>query len=436
VRLRVLVVHLVGYSMPCSLSFAHNHHCRREAYAWRSHLESQYELIHVRIAHVITRLMQAGSEENTIATCRAQASAGHQVVLLHGNEWSARQIEKCGDGVEVREIRNLVHRLDPRKDLGAVLALRAFFLEWLPTVVHTHQSKAGVVGRIAAKLAKVPVIIHGVHIVPFINVSRAARTIYLAAERAVAGFTHAFINVSEGTRQCYLEHGVGRPETHFVAHSGFEVERFHGASVPDHWRALAGVPEGTTPPIVLMLAALEERKRHVEFVSAFARVVAKVPNVRLLLCGVGPTRERIEATIARLGLSDNVHLLGFQSRPEQWIALADLTVLTSMREGLPRVIVQSMAGGKPVVTTHLPGIAEIVTDGHNGIVTASDDLDATADVIAEVLLDHERLGRMKVAAASTDVSSWRVESMCSTMAEVYRELTRDPAPLGDRTCGR
>jgi len=417
--------------MPCSFRPALNQHCWRGTSAQhsrRGHLETQYESSHVRIAHVITRLMQAGSEENTIATCQAQANAGHEVVLLHGNEWSARQREKCGDRIEVREISSLAHSLDARKDIGAVLALRAFFRDWRPNVVHTHQSKAGIVGRIAARLANVPVIVHGVHIVPFINVGRAARTIYLAAERTVGRFTDAYINVSEGTRQCYIEHGVGRPEAHFVAHSGFEVERFHDAPVPEHWREIAGVPEGTTPPIVLMLAALEERKRHVEFVSAFARVVAKVPNVRLLLCGTGPTRGRIEATIARLGLSDNVRLLGFQLRPEQWIALADLTVLTSMREGLPRVIVQSIAGGKPVVTTQLLGIGEIVTNGHNGIVTASDDLAGTADVIAEVLLDHERLRRMKVAAASTNVSSWRVESMCSTVAGVYDELIRTQAP--------
>jgi glycosyltransferase involved in cell wall biosynthesis len=378
----------------------------------------------MKIVHVVTRLLQAGSEENTIATCRAQAQAGHQVLLVHGNVWGTGPRDQCGPDVKVIEVPSLVHRLDPGNDLRAILALRSLFLAMRPTVVHTHQSKAGILGRIAARLAKVPVVIHGVHIVPFVNVGIAQRTIYLAAERLVARFTHAFINVSEGTRQSCLEHAVGRPEQHFVAHSGFDVARFQNAPIPEDWRTLVGVSAGAPrPPVVLMLAALEERKRHVALLSLFDRVVRRIPDVRLLLCGEGPTRPHIESLIKQKGLSENVRLLGFQRRPEQLIALSDLTILTSTREGLPRVIVQSLAGGKPVITTSLPGISEIVRDGINGIVTPSDDLGRTLDALADLLLDQPRLRRLQTAAAATDVSSWRTDDMCSRVAAVYEGLT-------------
>jgi glycosyltransferase involved in cell wall biosynthesis len=115
-------------------------------------------------------------------------------------------------------------------------------------------------------------------------------------------------------------------------------------------------------------------------------------------------------------------MLGFVADPERLIALSDLTILTSVREGLPRVIIQSLAGGKPVVTTHLPGVAEIVRNGINGIVTPSEDLQQAADAVADLLEHPDRLSRMQAAAASTDVSSWGIESMCSTVSGVYEQL--------------
>jgi glycosyltransferase involved in cell wall biosynthesis len=369
------------------------------------------------IVHVITRLLRAGSEENTVATCLAQAQAGHEVYLVHGADWNPLYEGRCKGRVKLVKIDDLVHPVDARRDLAAVVALRRLFLELKPAVVHTHQSKAGIVGRLAARLARVPTIVHGVHVVPFVGVSRGKRMIYLTAERALAGITDAFINVSDGTRQILLEHSVGAARQHFVAHSGMELARFRAAAWPADWRALLGTDR--KPPVVLMLAALEDRKRHVAFLEAFREVLVRVPDARLILAGEGPMRGAVEAAIDRLRLRTHVRLLGFHGQPEQLIALSDLTVLTSLREGLPRVVVQSMAGGKPVVITQLPGIAEIVRHGHNGIIVGADDVKRAAETVADLLLDPERLGRLSEGAAGTDVSSWEVDAMCKTITEIY-----------------
>ena len=385
------------------------------------------------IAHVITRLLRAGSEENTIATCLAQARSGHDVVLMHGNDWDRSHATDCGSVIELVEVAELVHKVNPRKDIAATRKMRALFRAMRPAVVHTHQSKAGIVGRVAARLAGVPFIVHGVHTLPFVNVSRAKKTMYLAAERAVAPFTDAFINVSDGTRRLCLDHSVGRPGQHFVAHSGMNISSFQGAPWPEDWRNLVGISAGDPkPPIVLMLAALEPRKRHVEFIEAFGRVLERVPSTRLLIAGEGPAREAVEAAIERTGLRSNVRLLGFSLEPERLISLADLTVLTSTREGLPRVVVQSLAGGRPAITTDLPGIEEIVKTGVNGIVTPSDNLDATADAVAELLLDPLRLARLQAGAAGTDVSSWTLDSMCVAVSAIYDRIMRDPRSADER----
>jgi glycosyltransferase involved in cell wall biosynthesis len=380
----------------------------------------------VLIAHVITRLLRAGSEENTVATCLSQASEGHDVLLFHGAEWSPLLKARCGSAVRLIEVRDLVHNIDLRKDIMAIRALCSLFQETKPDIVHTHQSKAGIVGRVAARLACVPAIVHGVHILPFVNVGPIKKATYVVAERAVARFTTAFINVSEGTRQTCLDHGIGRPEQHFVAHSGMDISRFQQATLPDDWRAISGVSENEKkPPVVLMLAALEARKRHGAFLEVFDRVIRRIPDVRLLIAGEGPMRDAIEATIASRNLGPNVRVLGFDAHPERLIALSDLTVLTSVREGLPRVIVQSLAGGRPVVTTDLPGIGDIVKNGINGVVTSRDDLGVTADAVADLLTDTGRLSRMQVFAADTDVSKWTTDSMCNAISQIYRRLVPD-----------
>jgi glycosyltransferase involved in cell wall biosynthesis len=372
------------------------------------------------IVHVITRLLRAGSEENTVATCLAQAAAGHEVYLLHGAEWNPIYEARCQGLVKLVRVADLVHPIDLRRDAAAVAAMRRMFLQWKPAVVHTHQSKAGIVGRFAARLAEVPTIIHGVHIVPFVGVSTGKRLVYLTAERALAGITSAFINVSDGTRQLCLDHGVGRAGQHFVAHSGMDLSRFRNASWPAEWQALLDTDR--KPPVVLMLAALEERKRHIEFLEAFRGVLTRLPEARLLLAGEGPMRGAVEAAIDRLQLRSRVHLLGFYPQPEQLISLCDLTVLTSMREGLPRVIVQSLAGGRPVVTTELPGIGEIIDHGTNGVVVAANGVKQAAETCGDILLDRAHLKRLQDGAARTDVTRWGVDAMCETIAGIYQRV--------------
>jgi glycosyltransferase involved in cell wall biosynthesis len=383
------------------------------------------------IAHVITRLLRAGSEENTIATCLAQAKSGHDVVLIHGKDWVRHDEMEGAPAIELIELRELVHEVNPRKDLVATRKMAALFRRLRPAVVHTHQSKAGIVGRIAARIARVPFIVHGVHTIPFVNVGPAKKAMYVAAERIVAPFTDAFINVSAGTRQLCIDHSIGRPDQHFLVRSGMDITRFKHAPWPEDWRRLAGLNDGEPkPPIILMLAALEPRKRHVEFIEALPTALHRAADVRVLIAGEGVARGAIEAAIKRTGLVKNVRLLGFNSQPERLIALSDLTLLTSMREGLPRVVVQSLAGGRPVVTTDLPGIHEIVRTDVNGVVTPCDDLTATARVVVDLLVDRRRLERLQVGAAETDVSSWALDSMCVAISDVYHRIMSNPRSDG------
>lgn len=377
----------------------------------------------MKIVHVLTRLLRAGSEENTLACCLAQARNGHEVILVHGKEFDPVLRASIAKALRVVTLDALVPPLSPTHDISAIGQLKRLLREWRPDIVHTHQSKAGIIGRLAARQARIPGIIHGVHILPFVHVGTVQRLMYLAAERLAARPTQAFIDVSQAMRDICVAHHIGSPGQHHIVHSGFDLKRFSQARWPDEPHLLLGTTPGAPkPPVVLMLAALEPRKRHVEFIEAFAQVVERIPNVRLLLAGEGPARSSVEAAIARSPVANSIRLIGYHSEPERLISLADVCVLTSMREGLPRVVMQYLAGSRPCVASHLPGIEEVVRHGVNGIVTPAEDVSAAAAAITDLLGNEPYRARLADGARRTDLSSWGLDAMCERVEMVYRSI--------------
>jgi glycosyltransferase involved in cell wall biosynthesis len=377
----------------------------------------------LRIAHVITRLLNGGADENTVISCNHAVRSGHDVILVHGAETHPEILATVDDRVKVIELPSLVHPIAPLSDMKGLRELVRTFRRLGPDVVHTHTSKAGILGRLAARVASVPIVVHGVHIVPFVNVGRAQALVYLRAERAVQGMTHAFIDVSPGLRDLCVRAGVGVPEKHYVIPSGFDLSRFRAGVQPENWRDLLRLePNERRPPVVLMLAAFEPRKRHQEFLERVPRIVTRFPDVRLVVAGDGKLRAAIEACIERLGIGRNVILTGFHQRPEQLIALADVCLLASAREGLPRALVQYLAGSKPVVASDVPSIDDVLRHDVNGLVAPSDDLDGLADAVMALLEDDARRARLARGAATTELSEWDATRMGERIEAVYADV--------------
>lgn len=377
----------------------------------------------MKIVHVLTRLHRAGSEENTLACCYAQVKHGHDVLLVHGNDYDVNLQTSVARRMQVVDLDALVHPISPSSDFAALRQLSRLLAEWRPDIVHTHQSKAGIIGRLAARQANVPGIIHGVHILPFVHVGSTQKLTFLAAERLTARFTRAFIDVSQSMRDICLSHHIGSPDQHHVVHSGFDLTRFSQATWPEETARILGiVPGAPKPPVVLMLAALEPRKRHVAFIEAFPEVVERIPDVRLILAGEGPARPEVEAAIARSPVAGSIRLIGYHSEPEQLIKLADVCALTSMREGLPRVVMQYLAGGRPCVVSALPGLEEVVRHDVNGLVTPADDVGAAATAVADLLENRPLRTRLAKGARQTDLTSWGLDAMCDSVETVYQSV--------------
>ncbi|MAK61627.1 MAG: glycosyltransferase family 1 protein [Ponticaulis sp.] len=374
----------------------------------------------MKIIHIITRLIRGGADENTVITCIAQADAGHDVTLIYGRDHSIDYVDTIPDNVRVVCMKELVREPSPLNDMSSIRLLMKLFKAEKPDVVHTHTSKAGFVGRLAAKYAKVPTIIHGVHIVPFENVGTLQKWFYLLAEKFAGRYTDAFINVSNGTREIYLDHKIGSADQHAVVHSGFDVSKFIDAQPPADWRErLELAPNAPKPPTAVMLAAFEPRKRQLEFLRICPSIIENIPDIQFVFCGEGPDLVRAKALVDELGISPNVKFLGFRKDPETIIAMADVCLLSSQKEGLPRVVMQYLSGNRPCIMTRLSGIEEVLKHDRNGLIIEPDDFDALADAVTRFFRDPELRERLSLGAQQSDLSSWDRSSMQQRTMKAY-----------------
>jgi glycosyltransferase involved in cell wall biosynthesis len=377
----------------------------------------------MRVLHVMTSLLSGGAEENTLATCRGQVERGYEVWLIHGHATDAAMLAQVPREVRVLREPRLRREIRPPADFAALGALTRTIRGIAPDIVHTHQSKAGIIGRVAARRAGVPVIVHSVHILPFLNVSWPRRMLYLALERGVSPATDAYVAVAKGMRDANLAAGLGTAERNFVVYSGMRLSRFRKAAPPPD------VPSG---PMIACVAALEPRKRHAALLDVFAGHARRHPAVQLHLFGKGPEERALKDRARALGLGGRVHFMGYRPDVARWIAAADLCVLCSEREGLPRVVVQYVAAGKPVVVTHLEGIEEIVEDGVNGCVVGRDDFDGLGRAIDRLLRDPALRRRMAAASRTRDLTRWSVERMEPALDDILKDVLARKACDGPR----
>lgn len=369
----------------------------------------------MRIIHAITCLLPAGAEENTIATCNAQAARGHEVYLIYGRDVDLATLSMVGAKVCKIQIDSLLREIDPLKDLAALKVFVRVFWDIQPDVVHTHNSKAGFVGRLGARIARVPIILHGVHILPFLSVSKPKKYLFLAMEKMVAPFTDAFIAVSKGMRDANLAAGLGCEANNHVVYSGMNLTPFRTAT--------AVAPPFKGPGrLIVIVASLEPRKRHSAFLKVFARLRSRHPDLHLALLGQGPLEEKLKQCSEALGVAEAVHFLGYRTDVEAWLAAATVCVLPSMREGLPRVVVQYVAAGRPVVVTRLPGLEEIVVDGKTGFIVDSGKVEDMEPPLDRLLSDPDLAARMAEKAAQHDVSRWSVARMEPEIERIMRPI--------------
>jgi glycosyltransferase involved in cell wall biosynthesis len=313
----------------------------------------------VRILHITTRfLREGGAERNLAHTIQWQQDQGHEVYLAAGRG-SARTLLPSDAPMLI--VESLERRVNPRYDAIALRDLQNIIRRGGYDVVHTHESKAGILGRVAAWRSRVR-IVHTVHMPSFGGAySAVGSNAFLRAEQACARITDVIVTVGEQLRDSYLEAHVGRQEQYRVIRSPIEVEKF-GAVRPwkaaerDAARVHFGLPAGTR--VILSVGALEPRKRHDLLLSAVAPLLRSKRSV-LAIAGEGPARQQLMSQAESLRVRGGVHFLGNVERVDWLMACSDLLVHTARAEGVPQVLIQALASGLSAVMTDAIGAREL-----------------------------------------------------------------------------
>ena len=331
-------------------------------------------------------------------------------------DWAQRE------GVRLERIPSLGRELHPFKDLATFWRLSRLIRRERPDVVHTHKSKAGAVGRLAAWLCRVPVLVHTFHgHVLHGYFSPAKSRFFIFIERAMALLSHRLIAVSPKVRDDLLRYRIDRPEKIDVVYLGLDLARFARARRGSGGlRAELGFPPECR--LVGIVARLVPIKDIPAFLKTAERVLSKAPETRFVVVGGGELQGELEVLSRRLGLAERVRFMGFQDRLERVYADLDVLTLTSRNEGSPVSLIEGLAAGCAVAAMDVGGVRDVVRDGITGCLTPMGDQAALAQAILRLLDDpaeRERLGQ----AGSRDVlARFSIDRLVRDLDGLYRAL--------------
>ena len=323
-------------------------------------------------------------------------------------------------------VPELVRPVHPLKDFLALRQLEQLLREQKPDIVHTHSGKAGILGRLAAKRAGVPIIIHHIHGPSFGNFQGAlANFVFTAAEKYAAKVTDHFFCSAGAMTKLYLAAGIGKPEQFTRIFSGFNLEPFLNAANDLSLRQQLGLNQ--THFVIGKIARIFKLKGHADLLAAFAKVVPHVPHARLLFVGDGSLRSDIERQASTLGLGDKVIFTGLVS-PEKvahYVGIMDCLAHLSYREALSRALPQALAAGKPVVAYDFDGADEVCLENETGFLVRTGDIDTVAQRLMQLAKDsalREKFGRTGSAFVKENFS---VEKMVADQYTVYQKLAAE-----------
>lgn len=394
----------------------------------------------MRILHISTRLILGGSQENTVLSCEGQARLGHDVHLafgpIYGPEGSL--LERVSDfrtpdgrSIATHTVPSLEREIRPRADLRCYSELRRLIRGLRPDIVHTHSSKAGVIGRAAAwkergRLGHRLGIVHTVHGPPFHKYqSRLKNAVYVASERFAAKRCHLIVGVADAMTREYLARGIGRPEQYITVYSGMEVEQFTHAlpgESREEVRARLGIAPGDF--VIGTVARLAELKGHDDVLDALGEDLKKNLSMKLLWVGDGWWRELLMARVRTLGLEGRVIATGLVppggvGGVPGYIRAMDVLVHPSYREGLPRTVPQALLCSVCPIAYDVDGTAEVCRDGQTGRLVRPGDVASLREAVMGLAKDPDRRQEMAGRGRAECIERFSAPKMVGDLEAVY-----------------
>ena len=394
----------------------------------------------VCLLHLITRLDRSGAAENTLLTVTGLDPARYRIVLASGEPSKvrmtpdeARSLSRWLDaaraaGVELVVIPSLGRRIAPLSDLAALLSIMGLIRRLRPQVVHTHTSKAGALGRLAARLCGVPVVVHTPHGHIFYGYhGRLLSACFVAVERWLGRMTDALVALTESGRQDYLERRIAPAARLHAIPSGIDLSAYgRQGSAPTLTRKALGLH--ARGPVIGVLGQLTPVKGHRYLVEALPEILGKFPSATLLFVGEGPERESLVARAASLGVTNHVRVVGAQFDLPSYIAVCDVIAQPSLNEEMGRTVLEALIMGKPVIASRVGGLPDLIADGRNGLLIPPASPSALAHAVCSLVWDPVRLRRMSGEARRSVGRRFSAQAMVEALDRLYGALLEAERP--------
>jgi glycosyltransferase involved in cell wall biosynthesis len=373
----------------------------------------------IKVCHIITKLELGGAQQNTIYTVGHLDKEKYIPILVAGCGGILDSKAVRLPGVNVYFHRFLVRPIHPFYDFLAFLQLWWLLMKEKPDVVHTHSSKAGIVGRWAAFAAGVPVIVHTLHGFGFHDYQHfLIKYLYVFLERFCAFFSDKLIAVAAEDIAKGLQYGIGDKELYMVIRSGISFDRYANCSVnKETKRNELGI--GKNEFLITTIGPFKPQKNLKDFITVAQKVKESGKSCKFVVVGDGEQRPDLERMIRERSLDNDITLVGWRSDVNEILSITDIFVMTSLWEGLPRSILEAMLSGKPVVANAVDGVKEIVKHGETGYTVQPFDIASMVRYNVELLESPDKRTAMGVSGRKSIGRQFDINFMVQQQDDLY-----------------
>jgi glycosyltransferase involved in cell wall biosynthesis len=382
----------------------------------------------IPILNVITRLEQGGAPLALIETVRRMDGGQFEISVACGYSEDPN-LELCGTSavanLQILSVPTMRRSVSLLGDLTALVQLIGIIRRGRYQIVHTHTSKAGVIGRIAAAFCHVPAIVHSPHGTILEGYFGPGLTrFYVFVERLVSRVSHRIICLTRQEIRQYMKAGIGSRRQFTFVYNGIDIARYSDrANSRAPVRRDLGIPDEAT--VCISVGRLVPVKGHADLIRGFARALSEHDDLVLLLAGDGELRDELTALVAELGLGDRVRFLGWRDDTADLLAGSDIFVLPSLNEGLGLVLIEAMAANLPVVATRVGGVPEVVEGGQTGLLVEARDPDQISSAILRLARDRALRERMGRAGRERADAHFSIQATVRRTEQIYNDLVEE-----------
>jgi len=367
----------------------------------------------VKVLYVFYEPSHSGQATHVLSLVKHLNKQKHDITVIcpRGDEITQTELRTIG-------VHVLPWQMSKLNNLQPALSLMRLCREERFAIVHVHGLEAGLWARVAARAAGMPVVIYTPHTIDVRN--RWLQRLYPYLERGLSFFTDMIISVNETDRTRLIQRRMVSPDKVVTIYNGIDPARFELKGSQDEYKQRLGVDP--RKPLVLQMGRLREQKAPRHFLLAADKALKEIPDVQFALLGEGPLEPELRRLALELGIAPNVHFLGWREDVPETLAAADVSVLTSLWEGLPYSVLESMAAGKPVVATSVNGSRELVVDSETGFLVPPRDPQAVAEKVIALLRDPELAAKMGKSGRRRVEERFSVQAMVQKTEALYQSL--------------